>query len=175
MFKINNKDTRANPMASFWCFCCYLWTYSTPCSSVFIVNFEQINAGCVRWSDVPLALSNLAVYTSPDLYTYSTLKNTINWYLCAFFYQFFFSSDYSYPKVHPIAETSTITIYITLCTRSQPVTGPSPRGLFVHQRQFLTQICHPSTLPRVPNGPKCRDLGSEVLPSHLRIQSHVDR
>ena len=30
MFKVNNKDTR---------------TYFTPCSSVSIVNFEQVNAG----------------------------------------------------------------------------------------------------------------------------------
>ena len=33
MFKGNNKDTR---------------TYFTPCSSVSIVNFEQLNAGCVK-------------------------------------------------------------------------------------------------------------------------------
>ena len=34
MFKVNNRDTRTMPMA-----------YFTPCSSVFIVNFEQENAG----------------------------------------------------------------------------------------------------------------------------------
>ena len=32
---------------SFWCIYCQLWTYFTPCSSVFIVNFEQVNAGWV--------------------------------------------------------------------------------------------------------------------------------
>ena len=34
MFKVNNKDTRATPLASFW----YLY------SSVSVVNFEQVNA-----------------------------------------------------------------------------------------------------------------------------------
>ena len=48
MFKVNNKDTRTTSMTSFWCFYCELWTYSTPCSSVSIVNFEQVNAGWVR-------------------------------------------------------------------------------------------------------------------------------
>ena len=33
MFKINNEDTRATPMA-----------YYTPCSSISIINFEQVNA-----------------------------------------------------------------------------------------------------------------------------------
>ena len=32
-------------MASFWCLYCWLWTYLAPCSNVFIVNFEQVNAG----------------------------------------------------------------------------------------------------------------------------------
>ena len=31
-------------MTSFWCLYCKLWTYFTPCSSVSIVNFEQVNA-----------------------------------------------------------------------------------------------------------------------------------
>ena len=44
MFKINNKDTRK---ASFWCLYCQLWTYFTPCSTVSIVNFEQVNADWV--------------------------------------------------------------------------------------------------------------------------------
>ena len=43
MFKVNSKDTRTTPLASFWCLYCYLLTY-TPCSLVYIVNFEQINA-----------------------------------------------------------------------------------------------------------------------------------
>ena len=32
-------------MALFWCLYCLLWTYVTPWSSVFIVSFEQVNAG----------------------------------------------------------------------------------------------------------------------------------
>ena len=43
MFKVNNKDTRTTPLASWWCLYSYLWTYFTPCSSVSIVNFEQVN------------------------------------------------------------------------------------------------------------------------------------
>ena len=35
MFKVNNKDTRTTPMP----------TYFTPCSSVFIANFEHVIAG----------------------------------------------------------------------------------------------------------------------------------
>ena len=50
MFKVNNRNIRAR---------CEIWSklaiktperrYFTPCSSVFIVNFEQENAG---WEDV---------------------------------------------------------------------------------------------------------------------------
>ena len=40
MFKVNNKDTRTTPLASFWYLC-----YFTPFSTVSIVNFEQVNAG----------------------------------------------------------------------------------------------------------------------------------
>ena len=29
-----------------WCLYCYLWTYLTSCSTVFIVNFEKVNAAC---------------------------------------------------------------------------------------------------------------------------------
>ena len=45
MFKVNNKDTKTTPMASFWCLYRLLWTYFTSYSSVSIVNFEQVNAG----------------------------------------------------------------------------------------------------------------------------------
>ena len=38
MFEINNKDTRTTPMA----------TPFTPCSSISIVKFEQVNAGWLR-------------------------------------------------------------------------------------------------------------------------------
>ena len=36
MFIVNNKDTRTTPL-----------TYFTPCFSVCIVNFEQVNSGWV--------------------------------------------------------------------------------------------------------------------------------
>ena len=59
MFKVNNKDTKKTPVSilyppktpekvwktSFWCLYCSLWTYFTLCSSVSIVNFEQVSAG----------------------------------------------------------------------------------------------------------------------------------
>ena len=38
MFKVNNKDTRTTPLA-----------YFTPCFSVCIVNFEQVNSGWVTY------------------------------------------------------------------------------------------------------------------------------
>ena len=37
MFKVNNKDTKTMPVASFIPHLCF---------SVFIVNFEQVNADC---------------------------------------------------------------------------------------------------------------------------------
>ena len=42
MFKVNNTDTRTK---LFWCLYCWLWTYSIPWSIVFVVKFEQVNAG----------------------------------------------------------------------------------------------------------------------------------
>ena len=40
MFKVNNKDIRTMPLMSLL----LTVTYFTPCSSVCIVNFEQVNA-----------------------------------------------------------------------------------------------------------------------------------
>ena len=51
MLKVNNKDTRTMPLA--------YKTYLTPCSSVSIVNFEQVNAG---WESVKKKFSQLTVY-----------------------------------------------------------------------------------------------------------------
>ena len=45
MFKVNNKDTKTTPLASFWYLSYWLWTYFTPCYSVAIVNFEDVIAG----------------------------------------------------------------------------------------------------------------------------------
>ena len=39
MFKVNKRNTIIR---------CELWTYFTPCSSVSITNFEQVNTGWVR-------------------------------------------------------------------------------------------------------------------------------
>ena len=44
MFKVKNENTTTTSFTWFWCFYCQLWTYSTPFSSVSIVDFEQVNA-----------------------------------------------------------------------------------------------------------------------------------
>ena len=57
MFKVNDRNTRTRcdicskltiktperRQESFWCLYCQLWTYSTPCFSLPVVNFEQVN------------------------------------------------------------------------------------------------------------------------------------
>ena len=43
MFKVSNKDARTTPMVSLL----LLWTHFTPCSSLSILNFEQVNPGWV--------------------------------------------------------------------------------------------------------------------------------
>ena len=43
MFKVNNKNTRTTLLTLFWCFYCQLWIYFTCFSSVFVVEFEQVN------------------------------------------------------------------------------------------------------------------------------------
>ena len=47
MFKINNKDTRTTPIASFWCLYCQLRTYFTLFSGVFIIDFEHV---IINWA-----------------------------------------------------------------------------------------------------------------------------
>ena len=44
MFKVNNKDTRMTPGVKSLLI---TLNYFTPCFSVFIVNFGQVNAGWV--------------------------------------------------------------------------------------------------------------------------------
>ena len=50
MFKVNNKDTRTTPMAS----------YFTPCSSVYNVNFEHITAD---WVTIYIKAPETSVFT----------------------------------------------------------------------------------------------------------------
>ena len=45
LFKVNNKDNSLTSMAWFWCLYCQLWIGFTNVSCVFIVDFEQVNAG----------------------------------------------------------------------------------------------------------------------------------
>ena len=35
-------------LKSFWCLYCWLWVYFAPFSGVYVVRFEQVNAGWVR-------------------------------------------------------------------------------------------------------------------------------
>ena len=49
MLKVNNKDTRATSMASFWCLYCDFSTYFTPFFNASIIDFEQVNAGWVTF------------------------------------------------------------------------------------------------------------------------------
>ena len=51
MFKVNNKDTGVLIVNL---------TYFTPCSSGSIVNFEQVNVGCLCYSNEKIE-SNLLV------------------------------------------------------------------------------------------------------------------
>ena len=46
MFKVNNKNARTMPLAvnDASVFIVNFWKYFTPCSSISIVNFEQVNA-----------------------------------------------------------------------------------------------------------------------------------
>ena len=52
MFKVTNKNTRRTSLTLFWCFYCWLWTYFTSFSSVFIVNFEPVN---ISWAPIQAA------------------------------------------------------------------------------------------------------------------------
>ena len=45
MLKVNNKETRATPLASFWYLYCNLSTYFVPCSIVSIVIFGHVIGG----------------------------------------------------------------------------------------------------------------------------------
>ena len=57
MFKVKFTNTRTRceicseltikTLVSLWCLYCQLWTYFIPCSSVSIVNCEQLNACCI--------------------------------------------------------------------------------------------------------------------------------
>ena len=56
IFNVNNRNTRAR---------CQIWTYLTPCSSVSIVNFKQVNADREHWS-----LSNSEMVRKPEIFSY---------------------------------------------------------------------------------------------------------
>ena len=47
VFMKESAQQESVPLVSFWYLYCQLWTYFTPCSDVFIVNFEYVNVGWV--------------------------------------------------------------------------------------------------------------------------------
>ena len=57
--EISSKITIKTPVALFWCVYCSLLTYFTPCSSVSIVNFEQVNAG---WGETSFATHFMLIF-----------------------------------------------------------------------------------------------------------------
>ena len=63
MFNVNNKSTRTMSMTSVWCFYCQLWTYFIPYSTVFSLDFEQVNVSWVNKKNC----SMFAVSTQSDL------------------------------------------------------------------------------------------------------------
>ena len=48
MFKVTIKTLKRRQWRRSGAFFCSLWPYFAPCSSVFIVNFEQVNVSWVR-------------------------------------------------------------------------------------------------------------------------------
>lgn len=56
LININNKGTMTKSLASFWWLYIKLWSGLTLCSSVFIVNFQEVNVG---WETFSFALNNL--------------------------------------------------------------------------------------------------------------------
>ena len=59
LLKVNDRNTRKRceicskltikAPDTIWFLYCSLWTHFTTCSSVFIVNFEQVNPGWIGW------------------------------------------------------------------------------------------------------------------------------
>ena len=90
MFKVNNKDTRVTPMASFWCLYCEFLTYFTSCSSVSIVNLEHVNADWV-------AAEMFKVYSNLALLIFTEIFNKLNPN-----YQLRHTSHYSVPPVKTV-------------------------------------------------------------------------
>ena len=86
MFNVNNKDTRTMPLASFWYLYCSLWTYFYPCSTVSIVNFEQVNAGWGNWLALWVHLLN---NVKCNYYELSVSCSLLNIYKLIFLNQFF--------------------------------------------------------------------------------------
>ena len=65
MSKVNNKNIRKMPIASFW-FLFQLWTFFTPCSSVSIVNFEHVIAGWFKAAWDNSLINKIKIYTKSE-------------------------------------------------------------------------------------------------------------
>ena len=58
MFKVKNKDTRTTPQENTFARVSFLTFFFTPCSSVSIANFKQVNAG---WDSEKLGSAYLQI------------------------------------------------------------------------------------------------------------------
>ena len=85
MINANNKSTRTTSMTSFCCFYCQLWTYFTPFSSVFIIDFEQVN---VSWEHGKVDI----IHRLTKYYSIGNLKQSEEIYL----WQILFQHQHSY-------------------------------------------------------------------------------
>ena len=72
LHKVNNRNDRIKSLMSFRFLYCYLWTYLTPCSSVFIFNFENVIAG---WIQSGLKLFNPFIPNEPFFLHPETIRN----------------------------------------------------------------------------------------------------
>ena len=64
-------------MKPFWCFYCYHWTDFKLCSSISIVDFEQVNIACVgRFIAVPLKSTEMRSNNHINLLWANTTKSS---------------------------------------------------------------------------------------------------
>ena len=75
LLKVNKKDTRTTPMASFWCLYSWFWTYFTTCSRVSIVKFEHVITG---WSTVLLVSHSTERIHNHCLYLFLFVSNSVS-------------------------------------------------------------------------------------------------
>ena len=123
MLKVSSRNARTR---------CELWTYLTPCFSVFIVNFEQVNAG---W-EVFRYPNWLADFQGSGSCTVRLIKfldfdkqiSAICYKFIIFFtrcqhqcHRFFLFTGSSYLQTHTIPSKFSLIKFFTLSSRHLPV------------------------------------------------------